>query len=235
MFESDGSSASEKSPLLNSTQTPAAPPAWFQFCHSVDTICFGKVTEDDVVSLAVKQLCVWFSLTMVLWLVSFVLVMLEIIDHDWFPREKVLLFVPMWVGSSVGLLSVIAVSIRVCRNATLISSERRLYMRRQGTETASLFIDYDSLPLMRRLFCWNLTLSATFIMLIIAQALFSIWFLYDKVELWHALVPVILLVCSYLGYLYIMAFMSLSSCAFGTLAVFQLVSIQFKYSLYICN
>ena len=99
-------------------------------------------------------------------------------------------------------------------------------MRRQGTETASLFIDYDSLPLMRRLFCWNLTLGITFIMLIIAQALFSVWFLYDEVELWHALVPVILLMCAYLGYLYVMAFMSLNSCAFGTLAVFQMVSVR---------
>lgn len=235
MFASEGLHSSEKSPLLNFGQSSPEPPSfWFRYCHSFDTLCFGKSPEDDVVSLGVKQLCTWFSVTIFFWVVSFVLIMMEIIVHQEIVKDNIELFVPMWFGSTIGLTGVVAVSVRVCRNATLVSKERRMHMRRQGTESASLFIDYDSLPLMRRLFCWNLTFGITFIMLIIAQVLFSLWYVYDEIELWHALVPIVLLLCWYLGYLYLMAFMSLTSCGFGSLAVAQMVRAPLSYLIGAC-
>ena len=221
----DAQAQSEQSRLLpGSPKLQTQPSIWSRVLSATDTLCCGKIVDDDVVSLGIKQLCVCFSCMMGLWLVSFVLIMLEILQHKAFTKERITLFIPMWAGSIIGILSIVVISVRVCRNATLISKERRLYMRQQGTETSSLFIDYDSLPLMRRLFCWNISLCITFLLLLIAQVLFSLWFIYDLIGLWHALIPVVILLCAYLCYLYSMAFMSVTGCWFSTFAALQLVS-----------
>jgi len=225
MLIDDSQTQSERSRLLpGSPKLQEQPSFWSRVLSTTETLCCGKIADDDVVSLGIKQLCVSFSCMMSLWLVSFVFIMLDVMQNKAVAKEDLTLFIPMWVGSVIGILSIVVISVRVCRNATLISKERRLYMRQQGTETASLFIDYDSLPLMRRLFCWNISLCITFLLLLIAQVLFSLWFIYDLIELWHALIPVVILLCAYLCYLYTMAFMSVMGCWFSTIAALQLAS-----------
>lgn len=196
----------------------------FTACAACADCAVEKNEDDDVVSLGVKRLCVLFSIVIGFWLLSFLLIMSDVIQHEEITAQAIFHFLPMWYGSAVGIISVVMVSVHVCGNATLISKERRQFLRRQGTEAQSLFIDYDSLPLMRRLFCWNIGLTITFLLVLTAQILFTLWFIYGIIGLWHALIPMILLTVGYLGYLYLMNFFSVLCCSCATLAVFQLVS-----------
>lgn len=207
----------------------------FSACAACSNCVVEKHEDDDVVSLGIKRLCVMFSIVIGFWLLSFILIMSDVIQHERLTPQAIFQFLPMWYGSAVGIISVVMVSVHVCQNATLISKERRQYMRRQGTESQSLFIDYDSLPLMRRLFCWNIGLSITFLLILTAQILFTLWFIYDIIGLWHALIPMIILTCGYLLYLYAMNFFSLWCCGIVTLAVLQLVSTHILYILLFCN
>ena len=69
----------------------------------------------------IQDFCVALSACMLCWLVSFVLVMLEVIESGQFVRNKAILFVPMWVGSAIGILSVVAISLRICYNVSQLS------------------------------------------------------------------------------------------------------------------
>eukprot|EP01038_Epipyxis_sp_PR26KG_P015845 gene15845-21467_t len=168
--------------------------------------------EDDAVSLSVKYFVLWFSFCLILWLISFVAVMIQIMDKGNLTKENAALFIPMWVGSVLGILSSVRISLKVCNNATLVSRERRLFMRAHGTEDGQQFIDYDSLPLMRRLFFWTIVLSISFLFALFAQILYYLWFIHKVIGIWHAIVPISFLIIVYLFYMYIVEVFSLISC-----------------------
>ncbi|KAJ1439652.1 hypothetical protein B484DRAFT_443882, partial [Ochromonadaceae sp. CCMP2298] len=187
-------------------------------------------TEDDSVSLGVKKVGLALTVVVSLWLLSFLLVMVQIIEHETIGPRDFALFAPMWVGSLLGLVTVVMVSVNVCKSSTLVSRERRLFMRAQGTERQSEFIDYESLPLMRRLLCWNLALALSFLLILITQVLFSLWFISAAIGVWHALVPVLLLASLCLLYLCLMDVLSAMSCGVVVLVLLQLFLFTLKCS-----
>lgn len=193
------------------------------FCHLVDS-CAGKLPQDDVVSLGVKQLSFTFCITICFWLVTYVAIMVHIGMKEPVYSEDFLMFGPMWLGTLIGLVGTVFVSHSVCMNATLVSADHRQYMREQGLEQDAKFVDYDSLPLMRRLLCWNVGLFVSFLLVLVSQILFSLWFIYGLIGLWHALIPMLILTTGYLIYLYVMNVVSVVCCVIVTLAVVEMVS-----------
>lgn len=107
--------------------------------------------------------------------------------------------------------------------STLVPRERRLFMRAQGTDAAHQYIDFDSLPLMRRLLWWNLVLGVSFLFAIVAQTLFYLWFVHAIMGLWEALIPVSILGALYLAYLYIIEAFSMTASIVMSLIALQLV------------
>ena len=63
-------------------------------------------TEDDAVSLAVKMLIRCLTIVISLWLLSYVIIMLQVIAKGHFVEWTCFLFIPMWLGSFLGLISV---------------------------------------------------------------------------------------------------------------------------------
>ena len=82
----------------------------------------NAVNSKSLMVTRIQDFCVALSACMLCWLVSFVLVMLEVIESGQFVRNKAILFVPMWVGSAIGILSVVAISLRICYNVSQLST-----------------------------------------------------------------------------------------------------------------
>lgn len=185
---------------------------------------FLKHDEDDVVTLGVKGLCFALTLCVLLWLLSFVLIMIQIIKNDLYFSVNALLFIPMWIGTAIAILTTIYVSRNVCKNATLVTRERREYMRASGVECDHEFIDYESLPLCRKLFFLSITIAVSTLVAFFAQIVFYLWFAGVIKDVWNASTPIITLLVVYQVYMYSMTFFSLQTCFLFTLLIIQLVS-----------
>ena len=96
-------------------------------------------------------------------------------------------------------------------------------MRAQGIENEKQFIDYESLPLMRQLFCWTFSCCCCFCLVLIAQILFYLWFVHSIIGMFHAIIPVSVLGVLLLLYLYIVDVVSISESFCISLLSFQLV------------
>lgn len=168
-------------------------------------------------------MCAMLSLSVLLWLVSFVLVMIQIIEHDLYFPINALLFLPMWIGTLIAITTTCYVSTNVCRNATLMTRERRNYMRLFRIESDLEYIDYESLPLCRKLFCLSITIGVSTAVIFIAQILFYLWFAGVIQDVWNALSPIMTLLVLYQIYMYLMKFFTLQSCLLFTLLLIQLV------------
>ena len=84
---------------------------------------------DDAVSLGIKVLCARWSLTIFLWMISYLLVMLQIISNGSFIPFTILVFIPMWIGSILAIASVILQLNSICSETHLVSPEHRLFLR----------------------------------------------------------------------------------------------------------
>jgi hypothetical protein len=111
----------------------------------------------------------------------------------------------------------------------LVSREHRLFMRAQGIESNVDFIDYKSLPLMRNLLCLALIVLISFLCFLVSQFLFYLWFIYSIIGLWHALIPLSVIMLCYLLYLYLIEAFSLKICVLCSLSVLELVSYHFYF------
>eukprot|EP01041_Mallomonas_annulata_P005833 gene5833-11776_t len=169
--------------------------------------------EDDAVSLAVKTLARRLTLVISLWLVSYVFVMVQVIDKGHFVKWTAFLFIPMWLGSLVGVISLVLIMNKVCCcKLKLVSKDEKFFLRQQGKDVTENYIDYESLPLLRRLFFWS-CVSAIFILLCsITQVLFYLWLVESIIGMWHALIPVVTLVLLTLIYMLIVKTVSLLDC-----------------------
>ncbi len=184
--------------------------------------CWQITSDDDVVSMGLKRLCCAATLSVLSWLISFVLIVLQITNkHTMIPVNAVL-FAPMWFGSVTGIVFAVLICIKVCKNATLVSRERREFMSVIAPGPA-LFIDYDSLPLLRRLFCLNFLFVATLLVVLVAQMLFYMWFVDVISDIWRAVIPVCVLTSLFLAYMYLIKVYTLSVCGVVSLLVLQLV------------
>ena len=189
-----------------------------------DYFWFVNTVDDDVVTLGVKALAFVVSITTALWLVTFVLVMIQIIENDTFFPINALLFAPMWCGTIISISASFYISINVCRNAVLVTKERREYMQAYHIDSDLEYIEYDSLPLCRKLFCLSITVGISTSIALISQILFYLWFAGVLEDVWDALSPIITLCILYQIYMYAMKFFSLQSCLLFTLIVVQMVS-----------
>lgn len=193
---------------------------------------FLKQVEDDVVTLGVKALSGMLSLCILLWLLSFVLVMIQIIEHDLYFSINALLFLPMWLGTSIAITTTFYVSTNVCRNATLVTRERRSFMRAFNVQSDLEYIDYESLPLCRKLFFVAITVGVSSTVALFAQILFYLWFAGVIKDVWNALIPVVTILVLYQIYMYLMKFFTVLTCFLFSLVLIQLVSLP--YAQY-CN
>jgi hypothetical protein len=106
-------------------------------------------------------------------------------------------------------------------------------MRAQGMDSSHQFIDYDSLPLMRRLLWWNIVLGVSFLFALVAQTLFYLWFVHEIMGLWEALLPVAIIGVVYLTYLYIIEAFSTTASIVISLLALQMVSWH-AFTLVLC-
>lgn len=181
-------------------------------------------TVDDAVSLGVKRLCTTFITCTVLWLISYVVIMLQVIDKGHFVPFTSFLFIPMWIGSLYGLVSIALIIMSVCKHGgTLISKERRLFMLALGLQIEQ-YIDFESLPLMRRLFFWS-TVLATFLLLTLTTQIFLyLWIVAGLIGMWHAVIPLLIMFTAIFIYLILVNTMSLTACSCFALSFLGMVS-----------
>ena len=181
-------------------------------------------SSDDAVSLGVKKLSATFTICVLLWLLSYVMVMLQVIDKGHFVYYTAFLFVPMWVGSIYGFGSIIRILMGVCKNgSTLVSNERRLFLQAQGEELEQ-FISFESLPLMRRLFFWSSVFATFLVLSLTAQVFLYLWIVAGVIGMWHAFYPVLLVAVLLLLYLCLVKTLSPFTCSCFALSFIGLVS-----------
>lgn len=204
--------------------------------HRLEVFWLKKNDEDDIVTLGVKRFFLVLSICFLLWLISFDLIMAQIIYFSNILDLIFLFFIPMWIGSVLGICYSIQISYDVCRNSTLISKERRQFMKEEGLDNDLNFIDYESLPIMRQLFCWNTTLFLSFLLAFISQILFYFWFIGSSIKsLWYVLLPDYII---YIGSLVFMcllkAYSPLTCLAYGLVGL-QIVSFSQLPSYFFIN
>lgn len=184
--------------------------------------------HDDVVTIAIKNTMLIFVITILLWIVSYILVMIQILHKDHFFAYNWPLFSPMWLGSFFGLSKCLFISYQLCKTPfQLITSDRRLHLRFRGLEMEQeqYLMDLESLPLMRIWFFYCIVIIISFIFILITQILFYLWFIGIIHELWHVIVPLKILFIGYLMYMYLVKVFSLRSCFLLTLGFIQFVSL----------
>jgi len=81
---------------------------------------------EDAVSLGIKRVCRAWTVTLGLWLFSFVLVMLDSLNDG---INTAILFLPMWAGSAYVIAFVPSTLHSMCSNTQLVLPEQRLYLQ----------------------------------------------------------------------------------------------------------
>lgn len=168
---------------------------------------------DDAVSIGVRRLSTTLMVSVCLWLLSYIMVMLQVIEKGHFVPFTSFLFIPMWIGSVYGFVSITVILIDVCRNCgTLISKERKLFMQAQGVELEQ-YVDFESLPLMRRLFFWSSVLATFLVLSFTTQIFFYLWLVAGAIGMWHAFYPVLLVFILLFIYLILVKTLSPFTCS----------------------
>lgn len=85
------------------------------------------------------------------------------------------------------------------------------------------YIDFESLPLMRRLFFWS-TVLATFLLLTLSTQVFLyLWIVAGVIGMWHAVIPLLIIFTVLFIYLILVKTMSLSACCCFALSFLGMV------------
>ena len=127
--------------------------------------------DDDAVSVALKKFTKRISWMISLWLMSYVIVMLQVIDKGHFVRWTVVLFIPMWSGSLIGILAVLSVLMLFCFGEKKIVTRDEFHALKSTTSKpiSDSYVNFDSLPLLRRLLFWSCTVIVFVSMITISQ------------------------------------------------------------------
>jgi hypothetical protein len=212
------------------------------------TSLIKRTINDDLITLETKKLYFIITITILLWLLSFLLIIYNVInkikvDNNYY---NVYLFIPMWLGTIISIIKIITMIYSICSNPTLIPRERstRLLniMKYKDNNNTAInyndndnyeenmeelrYIDYDSLPLMRRLFCSSFLLLLSLILIMITQILFSLWYLFYNdhiINIYHTFIPIIILFSLFLLYSSLIKAASLQTCIVFTVLFIQLV------------
>ena len=190
-----------------------------------------NVVWDDAVTLGIKVLCARWCVCIFLWTISYLLIMCQVISGDSFVSWTALLFIPMWMGSLFVVIAVILVLSSTCSNMRFISLEQRMYnFARNNVLDTTESIDYESLPLLRRLFFWGVTSALFAILIIVAQILVYLWLVENAIGMWNALCPVIFVFVLLLCYMFAMRTISLATCSVATLILLEMILFTIKIS-----
>lgn len=199
----------------------------------INTTIVGKTFEDDSATSAVKELAVMVFITLLLWTISYILVMEQIIRHGRFSHEQWVLFLPMWFGSVTLLMGIYMIVKKMTTKIALVSRQRRLYLTSlQSNDNLNgevhprniAYIDFDSLPLFRRVTCWLVLLFVSSLLVLTTQILYYLWFIHKILKVWHAIIPTAVILLIMAIYMYLVEVFSLISCAIYSLLVYNLVS-----------
>jgi len=192
--------------------------------------------QDDLVSNCISILCRGVTTMCLLWLCSFVLIQIDVLYEDTpsLPLPILDLFLPMWLGSAVGLGSILFVLLYKIRRALFggdviwISRERRLFMRASGSRSSSaiednvqMYVDNDALPLLRNLLFFAIVLCVFSVNALLTQILFYLWLVRSIIGMWHAILPVLSL-----GLLLLIYFYSIHTLTLWTCGVFTCVYVS---------
>jgi len=210
------------------------------------TSLINKTDNDDLITLETKKLYFIITITILLWLLSFILIIYYVINDIKIDNYDIYLFIPMWLGTIISIIKIITMIFYICSNPNLVPRERstRLFMitynktNNNNNNNIDLnnddnneikFIDYDSLPLMRRLFCSSFLILISLILIMITQILFSLYYIYQYNNIYHTIIPIIILFCLFILYSTIIKAASLQTCAIFTLIFIQFVSFIIYY------
>lgn len=150
--------------------------------------------HDDGVTIAMKKLFRYFSISVLLWLLSAIIAFFEIIIFE-VKTCSIYYFLPLWLGSIFGLVGVWMSLSWICASSKLIATEQRQLCRLMGYADSNI-IEYRSLPLLRTLLCWAISLSTSYVLIFLFQCLLYQWLQQENPEsplrLWDVCFPVII-------------------------------------------
>lgn len=199
---------------------------WFHFVSKL--VSPKPQFDDDSVTVSTKKLHYMILLVCVLWIVSFELVMIQIITHETFSFRNWPLFIPMWLGSFIGMITPYYTSSKLCSNPRIIGSRNYLHIYGIENHDGAIVLN-ESLPLMRQLLCWNLVFILTFLTILVAQLLYYLWFA-EVIKIWDALIPILIVSSLYLIYMFLVKLFSLTTCFLFVGLIVEMVMILFFYS-----
>jgi hypothetical protein len=181
---------------------------------------------DDSISLGVKRLSNVITICLGLWLFSYIIIMIQVIDNGRRIPFTLLMFLPMWIGSIFGLISAILILRQICsKGLNLVTKERRLFMKVQiNPEPDDEVTDYESLPLMRYFFLWASVFAVFILLASSTQFLFFLWYSFDIIGMWHAFIPLLVISSILIVYVYIVDTLSIWNCGLVLLLFIQVVS-----------
>lgn len=180
----------------------------------------------DAASMGVRQFIVIWSFAMTFWLLSINLIMTALVSFDKFTINDWPLFLPMWIGSSLGFCGSVAVFWRLYSGATLINRERRQYMLAQGILEDKLFVEYENLPLMRVVLLWSFGGALVFAVMLASQWLYFLWFNNRLSSLLEVFLPIGVLFTLLGGYMLVSRIFTVSDTILLALLVLQVVSLR---------
>jgi hypothetical protein len=129
--------------------------------------------SDDAVMFATKQLVDCWTITICLWLASFILTMINFISNGYIFQSISLLFLPMWIGSFYGIISLILLTKNLCSVSRLVTEEQLEYLEMQGQDSSRDYIEYESLPLLRYFFFYTVVSGLALLLVCISQVLLT--------------------------------------------------------------
>ena len=92
------------------------------------------------------------------------------------------------------------------------------------------YIDYDSLPLLRRLFCWGIVSALFAAMAVVTQVLFYLWLVVNAIGMWNALLPIAIMFVLLLCYMWAMSTISVGTCGIASILLLDGVLFCMKLS-----
>jgi hypothetical protein len=179
--------------------------------------------DDDVVTRAFKQMHILLLGAVFSWIVSYVLIMIQVATKGKFSHYVWPLFAPLWVGTVLGIVGCITFSTRVCYNGKLIPNDGKVYLNEDEISHPDEFVEMQSLPLMRHLFCQSIVFTIFLLLILVSQILFYCWFI-GSYSLWCAFLPVFIFLFLYNAYLYLTNIFQLPLCYLFSMVITQLVS-----------
>lgn len=159
--------------------------------------------NDDAITLASSTIALTIKIFSFSFLLSHFLFTVQIIFNCYNQLMDEVSFTPMLLGLIYCICSWSFLLSKFCRGLTVISPERRLFMRAQGLDIREDYMTYDSFPLMRQLFFCIIVLIIFGTLTLISYTLFYLWFTTGIIGIWYALAPALLVFSLIMSYLYV--------------------------------